>query len=232
MLECRNVVKKYRSRPAVDDVSFTFNNGSVYALLGPNGSGKSTLMKMMVGLIHQDKGEILFNSEQLREAHRASIAYMPTEPYFYSYMTWKDAGKYYEDFYKDFSADNYNGLLKDFGLDAKMKITRMSSGMTAKGKIALALARNAQVVMLDEPLNGIDVIARDEIIDNIKKHISPDRTFIISSHLVEELENLADETVFLRSGKVAFSGKTAELVAQRGKSLTEIYKDIYTGAQF
>lgn len=93
---------------------------------------------------------------------------MPTESYFYSYMTWKDAGHYFADFYEDFQPQVYEQLLSAFSLEPKMKISKMSSGMMAKGKAALALSRDASLIMLDEPLNGIDIIARDQILETIQ----------------------------------------------------------------
>lgn len=227
MLECRNLVKKYRSQNAVDGLSLRLEEGRVYALLGPNGSEKSTFMKMAAGLIHPSSGEITFDGERLREAHKAQIVYMPTEPYFYSYMTWKTAGRYYRDFYEDFSEETYEEMLGEFGLKPEMKIAKMSSGMTAKGKIALALSRDARLIMLDEPLNGIDIIARDQILTNIRKHISPGKVILISSHLVDELERMTDEAIFIKNGRVVLSGAVAELTARHEKSLTELYKETY-----
>lgn len=229
MLECRDLVKKYRSLNAVDGVSLQLREGRVYALLGPNGSGKSTFMKMAAGLICPTGGELLFDGGPLREKHKAQIAYMPTEPYFYSYMSWKDAGKYYRDFYKDFSMELYEQLLEKFELSPKMKITKVSSGMAAKGRIALALSRDARLVMLDEPLNGIDIIARDQILECIRSHRSPKKAILISSHLVDELETLADEAIFIRQGRIVVSGAVEELTAHHEKSLTELYREIYIG---
>lgn len=227
MLQCNRLVKKYRSLTAVDDLSLSLKRGRIYALLGPNGSGKSTFMKMIAGLIQPTDGELLFENQPIGTYSKAHIAYMPTESYFYSYMTWKDAGNYFQDFYEDFRPEVYERLMADFNLDLNQKISKMSSGMTAKGKIALTLARNARLCLLDEPLNGIDIIARDQILDAIRRQISPEKTFLISSHLVDELERMVHEAVFMKDGRLVMSGDTATLARDTGKTLTELYKDIY-----
>lgn len=212
---------------AVDDLTLTLEPGKVYALLGPNGSGKSTFMKIAAGLIHPTHGNILFEGSPVGIDSKAHIAYMPTEPYFYSYMTWADAGHYYHDFYKDFRPDVYEKLLFTFHLDPKQKISKMSSGMTAKGKIALALSRDAKLCLLDEPLNGIDIIARDQVLDTIRSCTSPQKSFVISSHLVDELEPMVDEAFFMKNGSLCLSGPREKLEQDSGKTLTELYKDIY-----
>lgn len=227
MLQCNHLIKKYRSLTAVNDLSLKIEAGKTYALLGPNGSGKSTFMKIAAGLIQPTAGEISFEGHPVGVFSKAHIAYMPTEAYFYSYMTWEDAGHYYRDFYEDFQSSVYSRLLELFQLDPNQKISKMSSGMTAKGKIALALSRDAHLCLLDEPLNGIDIIARDQILETIRKSSSPKRAFVISSHLVDELESMADEVFFMKEGTLFLSGNRKKLEEETGKTLTELYKEIY-----
>lgn len=228
ILECSGLIKKYGSQKAVDNLNLTIEHGRVYALLGPNGSGKSTFMKMAAGLIHPSSGTILMDGEPIGKKSKAHTVYMPTESYFYSYMTWKDAGHYFSDFYEDFQPDVYNQLLDQFSLTPKMKISKMSSGMMAKGKVALALSRDAKLIMLDEPLNGIDIIARDQILESIQKYCSSQKTFLVSSHLVDELERMTDYAVFMKNGGLVMSGKVDELTKHHGKTMTELYKEVYS----
>lgn len=227
MLQCNHLVKKYRSLCAVNDLTLHLEPGRIYALLGPNGSGKSTFMKIAAGLIQPTSGEIRFENHPIGSYSKAHCTYMPTEAYFYSYMTWKDAGNYYRDFFEDFQMDRYESLIDSFGLSMKQKISKMSSGMTAKGKAALALSRDSRLCMLDEPLNGIDIIARDQILEAIHRYAGGSRSFVISSHLVDELETMADEAIFIKNGSVVLSGTVESLIRQSGKSLTELYKDVY-----
>ena len=162
MLESRELTKKFGAKTAVDNVSLSMEPGHVYAMLGPNGSGKTTWMKMAAGLVKPTSGEVFFNGSPVGIESRREVAYMSTEPYFYDWMTIEAAGKYYNDFFADFSMENYLSMLHEMNLNVKDKIRTLSSGMVAKMKIALTLARDAKVYMLDEPFNGIDLLARDD----------------------------------------------------------------------
>lgn len=225
MLEVRNVSKKYLKRYAVEDTTFRLEDGKTCLLLGPNGSGKTTLMKMIAGLAQPTSGDILLNDELIGTATKAHIAYMPTENYFYNYMTLKDAGKYYQDFFKDFDIDRYNRLLENMELSASDKIRQLSSGMAAKLRLALILSRKAHIMMFDEPLNGVDILTRQQVVDAILESRKQKCTMIISTHLVDELDEVVDYVIFLKNGKVALQGECGEVC--NGRSLKELYLEIY-----
>lgn len=229
MLNCNNLVKKYMLTTAVDNISLNIEPGNIYALLGPNGSGKTTLMKMIAGLIKPTHGSITFDGHNIGVYSKSHIAYMPTEGYFYPYMTCEDIGKYYADFFKDFSIEKYNALLEEMELQKKQKANKTSSGMMAKLKIAATLSRDAKITMLDEPLNGIDIITREMIINTIISSFSPDKAFILSSHLVDELERIIDCAIFIKNGKLELEGSAEDLRQTYGKSIVDLYKDIYGG---
>lgn len=227
MLESRKVVKRYMSKTAVNGVSFDVEPGKIYALLGPNGSGKTTWMKMVAGLIKPTSGEILFKGNPIGIESKKKIAYMSTEPFFYNYMTIKDVGKYYQDFFADFSMGRYEELLARMELNMSDKAKNLSSGMAAKLKIAATLARKAELYLLDEPLNGIDIIAREHIINTILESAEENTTIVISSHLVDELEKIIDNAVFIKNGNLVLEGEAESIRIQRGKSIVELYKEIY-----
>lgn len=230
MLTCDNIVKKYYSCTAVDGVSLNLEPGRITALLGPNGSGKSTFMKMIVGLIKPTSGHIYLEGEEISDATRAFITYMPTENYFYNYMTVKDIVNFYVDFYPDFSKDRFYGLLERMELHFEDKVRNMSTGMLAKLKIAVAMSRNSKVIMLDEPLNGIDIIARENVMDAITDYAGTDKILIVSSHLVDELEKTAGYVIYMRDGRIVEEGDTDTVrSANDGMSLVDIYKKIYRG---
>ena len=148
MLESRELTKKFGTKTAVDQVSVTMEPGHIYAMLGPNGSGKTTWMKMAAGLIKPTSGEVFFAGQPVGIASRKEVAYMSTEPYFYAWMSIEDAGKYYADFFEDFSMEHFLNMLHTMDLNEKDKIRNLSSGMVAKMKIALTLARDARVKQL------------------------------------------------------------------------------------
>ena len=227
MLKCEHLVKKYITTTAISDLSLEIEPGHIYALLGPNGSGKSTLMKIIAGLVKPDSGTITIDGVPMTYRSKKDIAYMPTEAFFFGYMNCKDIGKYYKDFFDDFDYDKYMGLLAEMELNPDQKAKSMSSGMLAKLKIAVTLSRDSRIVMLDEPLNGIDIIAREKIISTIVRNISDDTAVLMSSHLVDELERIVDHAFFIKNGTCVLQGDAEELRVSRGKSIIDMYKEIY-----
>ena len=227
MITSRELTKKFGSLTAVDGITLTLEPGHIYAMLGPNGSGKTTWMKMAAGLLKPTSGEILYNGEPVGINSRRYVAYMSTEPYFYTWMTVKDVGKYYEDFFEDFSMEKYEALLRKMELTDEMKTRALSSGMMAKLKIAVTMARDAKVYMLDEPFNGIDLLARDEIRECILKEAGAEKLLILSSHLVEEMEAIADRAVFIRKGKLVENRDLEEMRETDHVSMADRYREIF-----
>lgn len=227
MLECKEITKVYGRKTAVDHISLKLEPGKIYAVLGPNGSGKTTLMKMAAGLVKPTEGGFWYNGAPISKESRREIAYMSTEPYFYTWMTVKDVGRYYADFFEDFRAERYERLLKVMELTPDMKTKALSSGMMAKLKIAATMAREAKVYLLDEPLNGIDLLARDVIIRSVLEACGPDIALALSSHLVDELEGVVDSAIFIKGGKLALAAEVEKLREEHGKSVADTYREIY-----
>ena len=227
MLESKELTKQFGAKTAVDHVSLKLEKGHVYAMLGPNGSGKTTWMKMAAGLIKPTSGQVLFQGEPVNIESRKHVAYMSTEPYFYAWMSVKDVGDYYADFFEDFSRERYQTLLQKMELTEEMKTKALSSGMMAKLKIAVTMARDAQVYMLDEPFNGIDLLARDEIRASILEYATEEKLMLLSSHLVEEMEAIADRAVFIKEGRLIENVDLETLRETQGVSMADRYRQIY-----
>lgn len=225
MLELEHVTRTFTTHTAVRDFSFCFQSGRTYALLGPNGSGKTTLMKMISGLIRPTSGDIRYDGLPIGPETKARIAYMPTENYFFDYMTIADAGKYYDDFFPDFSRSDYDQALARMELSPKDKIRQLSSGMSAKLRLALTLSRDAELMMFDEPLNGVDILTRAQVVSEIVNRRHSGRTMIISTHLVDDLEQHLDSALFIRNGELVLSGD-CDALRTKG-SLTELYLSIF-----
>ena len=227
MITSKNLTKKFGSKTAVDAVSLELAPGHVYAMLGPNGSGKTTWMKMAAALMKPTAGEVLYKGAPVGVESRRHVAYMSTEPYFYSWMTVRDVGQYYRDFFEDFSQEKYDRLIREMDLEPGMKTRTLSSGMMAKLKIAVTMARDAGVYMLDEPFNGIDLLARDEIRTCILREATPEKVLLLSSHLVEEMEAVCDTAVFIKQGKLIEVRNLEEMRENDHVSMADRYREIY-----
>ena len=229
MLETKSVSKYYLNKPVLKDASVRIETGNIYALLGPNGSGKTTWMKIAATLAKPTEGEVLQDGKPADTESRKKIAYLPTDPFFYNWMTAEDVGHYYQDFFDDFSEEKYREMLSQMELTENLRVKNLSSGMTAKLKIAVTMARNAEIYLLDEPLNGIDLLARDRIMEAIIRSSGPDVAMIISSHLVEEIESFVNRVIFVRQGRIVEQADTEELRQTRNVSLTDRYRALMAG---
>lgn len=226
-LSTTGLTKQYLRTVAVNGATVNLLPGKIYGLLGPNGSGKSTFMKLAAGLVRPTSGEINIMGEPMNPESRAHVAYMPTEPYFYSYMTIKQVGTFHEDFYADFSMEEYERLIQSMGLDMGMKVSALSSGMAAKLKLAATSARDARLIMLDEPLNGIDLVARDVIMSTVIEKANETNTILLSSHLIDVMENILDEVIFIKQGQIVLMGEAEKMRAHHGKSIVDLYKEVF-----
>ena len=224
-LKINNLTQRYRRVTALKDVSLQLRGGDTCLLLGPNGSGKTTLMKLIAGIASPSSGEITLGSMSIGPKTKARIAYMPTENYFYNYMSVRDAGKYYADFFVDFDRAAYEARIDRAELDPRAFIRTLSSGMSAKLRLSLILSRDAQVMMFDEPINGVDMLTRDWVLDEIAARRSPERILLISTHLVEQAERLANCALFLRRGELVRAGAMDELC--REAKLEDLYREVY-----
>lgn len=223
-----SLTKSYLGKPALLNFTCDFARGATYGLLGPNGSGKTTLMKLLAGLHQKSSGILTVFDKQLTWRTKAQVAFMPTEPFIYDEFTVRDCLNYFADMFDGFRRSEAEELLTRENIASKMKAGKLSSGMHAKLKFTMTAMRQAELYMFDEPLNGIDLIARDYVIVLLKRLRDEGKTQIISSHLVNELEQVIDHAIFLHNGETIATGTCDELRAKfGGKSITDIYREIY-----
>ena len=226
MLQASNLSKKYNGRTALDHVNVEMGEGKIYAFLGPNGSGKTTFMKIIASLTKQSEGELLLDGKSLSIQSRADVAYLPTETHAYPFMTVGEFGEYYKTFFKDFDEIRYKSWVERMKISFRTPFKVLSSGMDKKVRVAATLAREAKVLILDEPFNGVDLLAREEIEKMILEVMSDDRTIILSSHLVEEVESYVNFALFFNEGRLLAMEDVEELRSSRGMSITDRYREL------
>lgn len=227
MLQMENVNVRFGAQIALNELCYCFEPGHIYGLIGPNGCGKSTLMKTASGLLKSYTGTVTYCGDKIGTSGRSKIAYLPTHPVYYKYMNVDDMGAFYEEFFPDFSRDEYRNMIAYFGLDPKHKLSGMSTGMVAKVRVAATLSRDSGVILLDEPLNGIDMLGQEQIGQIIKSINLEGRIIIISSHMLDQLETVCDFVVMMNAGKVIFHGDMSQLRAQYNMSVSDLYRQIY-----
>lgn len=216
VIETRNIFKQYKNRFAVNDVSIHVKKGDIYGLIGKNGAGKTTLMKLILGLANPTKGEVLlFGGENLNEA-RAKIGSLIEDPGLYKGCTAYENMLRFSILYGA-DKNEINDLLKLVGLDdtGKKKVKAFSLGMKQRLGIAIALLGHPEVLVLDEPINGLDPAGIKEIRDLILKlNKEQGVTFIISSHLLDELAKVVTCYGIINNGCLTQEISAKELEAQ------------------
>ena len=228
IVEISNLSKSYFNKKALDGLNLSIEKGRVIGILGPNGSGKTTLIKILTGILRPTKGEVLIDGKIPGVYSKSIISYLPDRNFLYKWMNIQDAINFYKDFYKDFDETKAYELLDFMKLDKNMKISDLSKGMNEKLNLTLVLSRNAKIYILDEPIAGVDPVARDQILDAIIKNYNKESTMIITTHLVRDMESIFDDVVFLRDGVVELSGNAETLREERNMQIDDLYKEIFS----
>ena len=205
LITAKNVVKKFDKFTALNHFNMNVPEGSIYGLVGPNGSGKTTTIKHLIGMYKQDEGEILVNDEKVydNEKIKSKIAYISDDLYFFHGYSIKDMAKFYSKIYKDFSFEKFNELQKVFNIDIKRKVNKLSKGMKKQVAFWLTISCNPEIMILDEPIDGLDPIMKENVwkilLEEVKKR---KMTVIISSHNLKELENVCTNIGIMKNGEM------------------------------
>ena len=205
LITAKNVVKKFDKFIALNHFNMNVPEGSIYGLVGPNGSGKTTTIKHLIGMYKQDEGEILVNDEKVydNEKVKSKIAYISDDLYFFHGYSIKDMAKFYSKIYKDFSFEKFNELQKVFNIDIKRKVNKLSKGMKQQVAFWLTISCNPEIMILDEPIDGLDPIMKENVwkilLEEVKKR---KMIVIISSHNLKELENVCTNIGIMKNGEM------------------------------
>lgn len=228
LLKIENLWKKYGLKAVIRELSIEITEGKIVGLVGDNGSGKTTLLKMIAGLQHPSEGSIIIAGKKVGLETKEIVSFMSDKPVFDDWMTVKDSIFFYRDFYKDFDMQKAVDTIAEFKIPLEEKVTALSKGMVEKLQIILTFSRKAKLYVLDEPLGGIDLVSREHVLELILQFYREDCTILISTHLINEVENIFDEVIFLKDGEIVLYENVEELRFQRGKAVTEVFKEVFS----
>lgn len=224
MLAVRGVVKTFGARRAIDDVSLTVPPGTCDGFLGPNGAGKTTLIRMILGLARPSAGEIRIRGHSLADSPRAALAPVGgivEEPVFYTYLSGRRNLELWARVEGDGALGRVDAALERVGLAARGAdaVKGYSMGMRQRLGVARALLSNPELLVLDEPSNGLDPEGIAEFRQMIRDFVDEGRTVFISSHLLDEIQKICDEVAIVRDGRVIVEGSVAEVIEGSGGGL-------------
>ena len=215
MIEARNVVKAFDGFRALDGLTMTVPRGSVYGLVGPNGAGKSTLLRHVTGIYRQDSGEVLLEGEPIYEnpAAKARISSIPDELYYFLSASTRDMARFMKGFYPRFDRDRYRTLREVFSqVDEARPMRRLSKGMQKQAAFWLSLCCRPEVLVLDEPVDGLDPVMRRQVWSLLMADVAQEgTTVLVSSHNLRELEDVCDRVGILSHGKVLIERSLTDL---------------------
>ena len=214
MLQLQNITKTFGSFKALDDLSMTVPKGTVYGLVGPNGAGKSTVIRCLVGVYRPDCGHVLMDGEAVYEnpGLKARIGYIPDDVFYFPASTLEEMRAFYKGMYPDFDDDLFERLYEIFNLPRKMPIRRFSKGMQKQAAFHLAICCRPEVLILDEPVDGLDPVMRRQVMSLILSDVAErGTTVLISSHNLRELEDVCDHVGIMDHGKMLLEKSLADM---------------------
>ena len=227
LVEFKNVYKNFVKKEILKDINITIEKGKIIGLLGKNGTGKTTIIKLLNDLLTPTSGEILVNGKKVGIESKKAISYLPERTYLDKSMNVKDVLKFFNEFYNDFELEKAKKLLHDLILNEADNLNKMSKGMLEKLQLVLVMSRNAELYVLDEPLDGVDPATRDYILDTILTNFNDGSSIIISTHLIHDIERILDQVIFINNGEIILSKNTDELRDEYKDSIENIFRGMF-----
>jgi len=205
MITTNNLVKKFGDIKAIDSVNLQVNKGSIYGLVGPNGSGKTTLIKTLVGVYKPFSGNVTIDGVDVYDNNviKKRMVYIPDDLYFPTGARLKDMAIFYSKMYPNFDWERFEKITSSLGLDIKKRLFTFSKGMKKQAEFSLCVAAKAEVMILDEPIDGLDPLIRKQIWSLLLQDVAArDLTVLVSSHNLRELEGICNYIGILNKGKL------------------------------
>ncbi len=228
LVAIKNLRKNYNGKTALAGINLTIARGKITGLLGPNGSGKSTLLKTICGLVKPTGGTVLVDGVPPGMAAKEKISYLPEIDHLYSWMSVRETLDFISTFYSNWDAEKAAELLQFMGLEEDMKVRNLSKGLRARLKLVVALARKVPLILLDEPLSGIDPPSRTRILRSIvSQYREGEQSVLLSTHEILEAESIFEDVIFLQNGIVKLNDSAENLREIYGCSIQELWEEVY-----
>ncbi len=226
-LECIGLTKRYGSVEALDSIDLKVEPGRITGLLGPNGSGKTTLIKLANGLLTPTSGKILIGGMEPGVETKKIVSYLPERLDIPTWMNVTQLLGFFRDFYADFDLDRARDMLAKLSIDESMKIKAMSKGTREKVQLITVMSRRAKLYLLDEPIGGVDPATRDYILATIIGNYDPEASVVISTHLIQDVENVLDDVVFIDRGRIVLRSTVDDIREKEGKSVDALFREVF-----
>lgn len=227
LVEMAMVVKGYGKKKVFTNLNLSIPGGRIIGLLGPNGSGKTTIIKMLAGLLTQDAGEIRIAGMKVGENTKAIVSYLPERTYLNEELKVSQVVNLFEMFFDDFDSNRAYYMLQLLGIDKNSVVKKLSKGNKEKVQLIMVMSRRAKLYLLDEPIAGVDPAARDYILSTIISNYEPQATILISTHLIQDVESVLDDVIFVRYGEIIAYRNADDLRQETGKSIDETFREAF-----
>lgn len=225
MIELINVRKTYGMKSlGLNNESIKLYDGQIVGILGENGSGKTTLLKAIMGLGEITDGSILIDGRNVQSQYD-KMSFISEEGSYFPDMTPYEYGNFLGDFISSFDMDRYYKLLKFFDLEPHLKIKTFSNGQKSKLEISAGFSKGAKYILMDEPFSGKDIFTRRDFLKLMVSSLKNDETILITTHLIDEIENFLDRVVILRYGRIMLDIYTDDM-RSTGRSLADVMIEI------
>ncbi|MGM0752142.1 MAG: ABC transporter ATP-binding protein [Bacillota bacterium] len=204
MIEIKGVSKAFEGNEIIHNISFSVQKGSIYGLLGSNGAGKTTLLKSIAGVFKPERGDIFLREQPIFEniPTKESLFFIPDQPFFFAHYTLSQMAQFYQHTYSRWDVHQYKSLTSLFGIDPHKKLHKFSKGVQRQAAFILALATQPDVLILDEPLDGLDPVVRKKVKNVLITEVANrEMTILISSHNLREVEDICDHIGILHQGR-------------------------------
>ncbi|MCQ2454576.1 MAG: ABC transporter ATP-binding protein [Clostridia bacterium] len=227
ILECKSLTKNYKGNMALSNVNLSIGKGKIVGLLGPNGSGKTTFLKIGAGLLTPTFGDIAIGGNFIGVETKKIVSYLPDHNFLTPSMTVEGMVTYFEDFYTDFSREKAESMLNALDIDKKAKIKTLSKGTQEKVELILVMSRKAELYLLDEPISGVDPATRDYILRTILSSFDGNATIIISTHLINDIEQILSDVIFINHGDIVLCDTADNIRSNTGKSIDAYFREVF-----